>query len=413
MFEMTLREEGRTLASAGARGGDAAVRAELGRLEKASSIDAAVMCTGGRVIAAEPPSSEARDVARSSEASGRAAHSAHGVVDRMAVPLEGGALSDCVLVGEISHPSFFERPSSIAARVLAVVLISGLVAFLLARYLTRPIRRLRLATRRLAGGDTKVRVAPEIGRGRDEVAALAREFDEMAERIDTLLEAQHRLLRDVSHELRSPLARLHVALELARRKAGEQAAPPLDRIERETERLSELIGEILTVTRLESDGAQVERAPVDVAALVSDVVEDAEFEASNRGRHVVLAGAADASVEGNREVLRRAVENVVRNAARLTDEGLTVEVAVTREGEARVQITVRDRGPGVPEGELEDIFRPFYRVGTARDRKGGGTGIGLAITDRAVRLHGGRVEAKNAEGGGLRVTIDLPTVASA
>ncbi|MDA8239699.1 MAG: ATP-binding protein [Nitrospiraceae bacterium] len=233
----------------------------------------------------------------------------------------------------------------------------------------------------------------------------------MASRIGTLLDGQQRLLRDISHELRSPLARLNVALELARQRSGPEAAKPLDRIEREAERLNQLIGELVTLTLLESGAEKIEKMRVDLSHLVQDVVDDANFEAQDSNRSVEIVSSEKIAVTGSEELLRRAVENVVRNAVRYTDEGTAVEVGLfcrQERGRTAAVIRVRDHGRGVPEAALTQLFRPFYRVADARDRQTGGTGIGLAITERAVNLHGGTVKASNDPAGGLVVEIELP-----
>jgi two-component system sensor histidine kinase CpxA len=246
----------------------------------------------------------------------------------------------------------------------------------------------------------------------DEASALARDLDQMAERIDGLLGAQQRLLRDVSHELRSPLARLTVALELARQERGGELGEYHDRIAREADLLGQLIGEILTLTRLEGEAkAQRQADALDLSALVREVAEDAEFEARFGKRRVVLDSRAGIELLGYSDILRRAVENVVRNALRFAPADSAVEVRLEREsieGRPMARLEVRDRGPGVPENFLKEIFQPFFRVSQARDRRSGGSGVGLAITERAVRLHGGSVMARNAEDGGLIVSIALP-----
>jgi two-component system sensor histidine kinase CpxA len=272
------------------------------------------------------------------------------------------------------------------------------------------VTRLRDAAQRIAKGDLNVRVGPAMGSRQDETAQLARDFDHMTDRVRSLLEDQQRLLRDISHELRSPLARLNVALELARSKAGAKAEGELERIEREAVRLNDLIGELLTLTQLEQRGSELPRAPVDMAAVVEAVVRDADFEARARGRAVALTKRLPITLSGSAELLRRAVENVVRNAVRFTAPGTTVEVTLTRcDGNSpRVCVQVRDHGPGVPGEALEELFRPFYRVDAARDRDRGGSGLGLAIAAQATHIHGGDIRAENAEDGGLRVTIRLP-----
>jgi signal transduction histidine kinase len=330
-----------------------------------------------------------------------------------------------VTTGPVRSPwMFFIVPETLPYRLLAITAVTGLVSVLLARYLSRPIGVLRAATQQIAGGDLSARVAPRLKSADSETLALGRDMDRMAERIQELLESQRRLLRDVSHELRSPLARLNIALELVRRKSSPDLEPAFDRIERETERLNAMIGELLTLSRLESGEALLpkEKQRIDLAALVAEIVDDVGLEASPGGSRVALDAGAGFSLEGSQELLRRAIENVLRNAVRFTEPGSTVSVRIqrAREGVERAregaegafaEIRVRDHGPGVPEAALEDIFKPFYRVGDDRARGSGGTGIGLAITRRAVLLHGGEVRAENvkdAEGSGLLVTLRLP-----
>ena len=324
-----------------------------------------------------------------------------------------------VFVGEVPRRSLAPLSPGAGAYLfplLAVILTAGVLCYWLARHLAAPVVALRAGVRRVAGGDLSARVGDRAaGRG-DEIADLGRDFDLMAGRIESLVEAQRRLLGDISHELRSPLARLSVALGLARQRAGD-AAPELhaalDRIEREAERLNAMIGELLTLTRLESDPEDVRKERVRLRALVLDVVADADFEARGRERSVRALAVEECDVLGNEELLRSAVENVVRNAVRHTAERTEVEVELRcrREGEALwADVSVRDRGPGVPEGALEHLFRPFYRVADARERKTGGAGLGLAITRRAVVLHGGAVAARNVEGGGLLVELRLPAI---
>jgi two-component system sensor histidine kinase CpxA len=236
----------------------------------------------------------------------------------------------------------------------------------------------------------------------------------MAERIEALVGAQQRLLRDISHELRSPLARLNVALELARRRSGENPGNALDRIERESERLNELITELLTLTLLESGTEKIEKSPIDIERLVESIVEDSNFEARDRNRLVKIVSSRKIVVNGSEEMLRRAVENVIRNAIRYTDEGTSVEVSLnsqTMDEQPVALIRVRDHGPGVPVESLSEMFKPFYRVEDDRGRLTGGTGIGLAITERSVQLHGGAITVINASDGGLVVEMSLPSSA--
>lgn len=327
-------------------------------------------------------------------------------------PAEGAHRDAYTVVGSVV-PGPRRRPDTRPVPwnlLVTAVLVSGVVCFLLARYVAYPLGRMRHATRRLAAGDLSARAGTAFGTRRDEVGDLVRDFDAMADRISSLVQAQGRLLSDISHELRSPLARLNVALELARRKSGPAAVPDLDRIEAEAERMNELIGQVLALSRAERDEGATQAAtsePVDIDALVRDVAEDADYEARQHGKSVTLRADVPAEVAGDPELLRSAVENVVRNAVRYTAEATAVEITVTRDAGA-VTITVCDRGPGVPEAELEQIFAPFHRVGSARTRASGGTGLGLAIARRAVAVHGGTIAARNDASGGLAVTIRLP-----
>src|SRR5580704_3691732 len=296
--------------------------------------------------------------------------------------------------------------------VIIGVITSGLVCYLLAWYLTMPIVRLRAATRQLAAGDLTARSGSPASKRRDEVAGLVRDFDGMAERLENLVKAQSRLLNDISHELRSPLARLNVALGLARQRSGPETAAMLERIELEAGRLNELIGRLLTLARLEDGEQHVPTTPILLDEVVLNVAEDAEFEAQARRCHVrsqIPPGTW--AVRGDVSLLHSAIENVVRNAIRYTREDTTVHIELEKKGidggeEAVVRVT--DCGSGVPPDALEKLFEPFYRLDDARGRQTGGVGLGLAITERAVRFHGGRVAATNRAEGGLMVEIHLP-----
>jgi len=306
---------------------------------------------------------------------------------------------------------FSDQPGAQALRVLAVLLTAGLLCYLLARYIVSPVIKLRAVTGQLARGDLAARVSPLLGKRRDELAELGHDFDRMAVRIQTLVQAQQRLIGDISHELRSPLTRLGVALELARQRTGPEAGSMLDRIGRESESINEMIGQLLTLSRIESSADELKKSRIELDALVREVADDADFEARSRNRSARTTRCDPCATTGVPGLLHSAVENVVRNAVRHTAEGTEVEIALSCAAvgeERRAVITVRDRGAGVPEDALEDIFRPFYRVGEARDRQTGGTGLGLAIAARAVRLHGGDIKATNAPGGGLIVELQLP-----
>jgi two-component system sensor histidine kinase CpxA len=296
------------------------------------------------------------------------------------------------------------------SRITVMVLTAGLVCYLLALYLTAPVKKLQSIVQAFAEGNLDARVAPGLGMRGDELADLGREFDHMADRISTLISSQKRLLADISHELRSPLARLSVALELARKNSTPTSAPALNRIEREAERLNELVGQLLALTRLESGAEKVPVEMVTLEELIQQVVEDANFEARPLRKEVRIVQLEKCRIRGSDELLRSAAENVVRNAVRYTPEGTTVEVELRWKLDTGV-LSVRDRGPGVPESELTHIFEPFYRVSAARDRASGGAGLGLSIAERTVKLHGGSISAENASPG-LLVTILLPLAPS-
>jgi len=320
-----------------------------------------------------------------------------------------------VVLGLPPGPRVFIGPRGVPFTGLLIgVVTSGLVCYLLSWYLTKPIVRLRTAARQLAAGDLTARTGAPASVRRDEVAGLMRDFDAMAERIETLLTAQSRLLNDISHELRSPLARLNVALGLARQRAETENSEMLDRIEMEASRLNELIGRILTLARLEDGEQLAPQTPVPLDELVASVVEDAEFEAQARNCHVHAAiPEGDWSVRGNASLLHSAVENVIRNAIRYTQEKSAVEVELRSEargGVSEAVLRVSDSGPGVPPSALTKLFEPFYRLDEARGRQTGGVGLGLAITERAVRFHGGKVSASNRSKSGLMVEIRLPLI---
>jgi two-component system sensor histidine kinase CpxA len=297
--------------------------------------------------------------------------------------------------------------------ILIGIVSSGLICYLLARYLTSPVVRLRAATRRLAAGDLTARAGGLTARRRDEMAQLVRDFDTMAERLEESVKTQSRLLNDISHELRSPLARLNVAAALARQRSGAEAHGALDRIDLEAERLNELIGGLLTIARLESGSDARQKSPVSLAEMIEGIAADADFEAQVRDCGVKCVIREDCHVTGVPGLLSSAIENVVRNAARYTREGTDAEISLERgqgPGGPEAVIRVVDSGPGVPEDALDKLFRPFYRIDDARGRKTGGAGLGLAITERAVRLHGGTVKASNRPQSGLQVEIRLPLV---
>lgn len=295
-------------------------------------------------------------------------------------------------------------PGTLPVVLSISLLAAAVVSLLLARYVSSPIARLQKASRSLAAGALDTRVGAPTTRRGDEVGTLARDFDAMAERIQALVTAKETLLRDVSHEFRSPLARIRMALALAERRAGTDAGPDLKRIERESERLDHLVGQVMTLTRLRTtDSAPKELVRLDT--LVSEVLDDARFECPDA--HLQYAPAREVSLRGDADGLKSAIENVVRNALTYGDRTKPIEVRIDVEGK-NATVRVLDRGPGVPPEELERIFEPFYRTDKSRDHRQDGQGIGLAITSRTAELHGGKVTARNRAEGGLEIAIELP-----
>lgn len=306
------------------------------------------------------------------------------------------------------HSLFQRMTHGFLGRQLLILLgITAIVCYLLARSLAAPIRRLRQATHRFASGDLTTRIGDQV-RGQHELAGLAKDFDHMAGKIETLISDQQQLLRDLSHELRSPLARLNVALELARRESGKTAGhKALERIGLEAERMNDMIGQLLELTRMTGRLAEDPDRSVDLQELLHRLVQDADFEAAARSCRVILESVEGVSVRGSENLLAQAFENVIRNAVKYTPDHSEVRVVLERRNDV-ARIRVADHGPGVPEASLEKIFEPFYRVADARDRQSGGTGIGLAIARRAILHHRGTITAANRPDGGLEVTIRLP-----
>jgi signal transduction histidine kinase len=322
-----------------------------------------------------------------------------------------------VIVGPVrENPRLFgelELPGVPLSILLIALVVSGALCFLLARYLASPVDRLRLATRQMASGDLNVRVLPALKGRRDDLGLLAADLDTMAQRLQHLLDTRQQLLRDVSHELRSPLTRLQLALSLARREEGV-AERHLARVGCEADRLEQLIARTLRLARLEQPVHSVDQVRIDICELLKNIASDVMIEADAQGCLVNLHAEQGLTVAGDPELLRSAFENVIRNAVRYSPAGALVSVGARALAERgtqprSVEVAVSDRGPGVPEKDLQLIFEPFYRVESAREhRGGGGEGLGLAIAARAITLHAGSIEARNLPGGGLAVVVTLP-----
>jgi len=303
-------------------------------------------------------------------------------------------------------------PETLLAVLVVALAATGIASWLLTRSITRPVRALGVATRDLARGNLDIQLDPTVGARSDELGKLGRDFDAMALRLRDLLKGREQLLRDVSHELRSPLARMRVATGLAR-QSGSDVGRQIERIEGEIERLDRLIGQVLHLSRLDAQAGTSFDEDVDLVELLDAIARDAAFEA--QARQVEVRWQPPGSphpVRGNAQLLASAVENVVRNAVSYTAPGTAVELTLARQGEFE-RIEVRDQGPGVPPGELVKIFEPFHRVAESRARDSGGDGIGLAITARVMAAHRGSAVAENAPGGGLRVALSLPTISPA
>jgi signal transduction histidine kinase len=393
------------------REGPAAAGDYLDELNKNSHARIFLFDRNGNEVTGRQPVPQALETAKSfiNEPGPRPARRSGG--DWMVRPAYGRGGNSYVVVAQGHHPlgppPFPFLPRVWWAQLLTYILTAGLVCYLLARYLSSPIVKLREATRKLAHGDLTARVGLRTRR-RDELVDLGSDFDVMAERLETLMTSQQRLLHDISHELRSPLTRLNIALELARHGDPGEASWAMDRIERESQRLNTLINQLLALARMES--AATARTLVNLQELVEEVATDANFEARTDNKAVRVVRNDSGFLQGDEQLLRSAIENVLRNAVLYTPEGTEVEISLERQGAEGALIRVRDHGQGVPPAALENIFEPFYRVGDARDRQSGGVGLGLSISQRAVEVHGGTIRAANASGGGLVVEITLPGV---
>lgn len=299
---------------------------------------------------------------------------------------------------------------TIVLQWLMPALAGALLCLLLARHIASPIRTLQSVVGKIADGDLSVRASPAIGSRRDELADLARDFDRMTDRIQSLLQKQQQLLGDISHELRSPLTRLNVSLELVRR--GKPDA--VDRMQADLDRLNTLIGQILTLTRLQArSGDNTEGqtgTPVNLRSILESVAEDARFEVEKDGKSVVISRADECWLKGDPALLRSCIENVVRNAVHYTKPQTQVALSLelVSNGSNSARILVSDHGDGVPPESLSRIFEPFYRVSEGRGHQTGGTGLGLSIAQRIAFVHGGTIRASNRNTGGLEIEILLP-----
>ena len=301
-------------------------------------------------------------------------------------------------------PPHARRDLLLWVQIALSLLVIAALGFVLARSLTAPIAAIQSATRKMADGDLTARADAVTTTRGDELGALARDFNHMAARTETLVNQQRTVLQDVSHELRSPLARLHLLLELARHGSTSNGQHQLDRAAKEVSRLDDLIGEVLNLSRLETVLPGMTTVPVDLATLVQEVLDEHALEADARQLDVDL-DTVSAYANGDAALLARALGNIVGNAIKFSAEGSAIAVGVST-ANGMASLTVRDHGPGVPAAQLQQLFQPFYRGDNAARAEG--HGLGLAIAQRIVTAHGGRIEAANADGGGLAVCITLP-----
>jgi signal transduction histidine kinase len=319
-----------------------------------------------------------------------------------------GARGQYLLIAELTPPPLSERiPGDLLWTLKLGTIFSAVICLIIAHSLTKPIERLRDATHELARGNLDIRAGENLGNRQDEIADLVRDFDIMAGELRTQIQSERNLLSGVSHELRSPIARIRLALTLARHAGPEERAEMLDRIEQDSIQLDAMLERILTVARLESGQQKPKFELLSLNELIDDVLRDAKFEAAAIGAAVTYQGNGDVKVNGDASLLHSAIENVIRNAIFYSGQDGKIEVRLERTGDAAV-FSVRDNGPGVPENVLPLIFKPFFRVDDSRGTTTGGMGLGLAIVRNAVAAHGGSVSAKNVLPHGLDVELRLP-----
>jgi two-component system, OmpR family, sensor kinase len=311
---------------------------------------------------------------------------------------------DCWPEGERRRPP---PPLLPLLPLLTTLAFSLICAALLAWYFAKPIRNLKSAFDAMAQGDLKVRLGKLMGRRRDELADLGHDFDRMALRLQSLVDGQRRLFHDVSHEMRSPLARMQAAIGLARQQP-QRSAETMDRIERESVRMDGLVRELLTLARLESGMSEGPREMVLLNELLANLVDDARIEAEARGCSLSRTEQGEPRIEADSELLHRAFENILRNAIKHSPEQGEIRIDVEAIAADKVQVRISDQGSGVPESALASIFQPFYRADTAV--RGDGHGLGLAIAQHVVSLHGGSIVAENLPGGGFCMRVILPVV---
>lgn len=305
-------------------------------------------------------------------------------------------------------PHYIEIPwAGLAIRLIFATFISGLICYLLSIYLTQPLRALRMAATSLATGQLSTRVGHFLGHNNDEIAELSFEFNRMAEELETLVYSKERLLQDISHELRSPLTRLQVALELGRNKTQQLAEVEFNRMGLECERLNDLISEILEFARLDTSQSKLKLERIELSELLNNIIQDANFEFKKTRVSIEIEQMDACELLIDKKLVHRAIENILRNALHYSPPDKPVSVSLIRK-KYKIILEIKDQGIGVPEDQLDKIYNPFYRVDTSREKRTGGYGLGLAIAAQAIKLHQGSILTKNRKKGGLLVRIILP-----
>jgi len=375
-----------------------------------------IATTDGSPLCGNPEYAKDKALVTAAVKSGKCMTDTHALFQLVAASVRSNSGKSYVVLLKNGYSSMFQLYGFLPG--YNSILISLVVTLFLAFLVALPIRRLRRAAREIATGKLDARV--QWGKlsqqiygfnGRDDIARLVEDFNHMAERLQALSESQRLLMRDVSHELRSPLARLGVGLGLARQQAPDAMCAHLDRIESEAQRLNELIGQILSLSYLETIHEVELPKDVSLGEIIVDLLPDVQYEAAQRSCVITTAINPDCNVKGDAELLRSAVENIVRNAIRyVPDSGsIHVETApVEREGKMLSVIRISDNGPGIPDVELKSVLEPFYRADKTRCWHQSGFGIGLAIANRATGVHGGTIDIRNRSEGGLTVEMCFP-----
>ncbi|MFC3907701.1 two-component system sensor histidine kinase CpxA [Legionella dresdenensis] len=373
-----------------------------------------LLCSTGEIIGNRPPPLEIREIAKDlvqEELDDGLLKFGNLIVSHEILSTSGKAYR-LAAVSKKPLAHFVVIPwAGLTIRLTIAIFISGLICYLLSIYLTQPLRSLSIAAKSIATGNFNTRVGKLKGHYRDEIDDLRDEFDQMAEQLETIVKSKERLLQDISHELRSPIARLQIAIELGRKKANALAEIEFARMELECMRLNNLISEILQFARLDKSVDELHLKEVNLHNLLKKIADDANYEYNHDSPRVMFE-APDCQMMVDERLIHRAVENIVRNALRYSPEDKPVNLSLAIEPESRkIFIDIKDHGPGVPPEQLDKIFNPFYRVDVSREKRTGGYGLGLSIAQKAIDLHQGTITAQNRKTGGLWIRISLKATA--